>query len=705
MTDSVIGALRVVLGADTAALDRGLKDSQASLADFGSSVGIGMAAVAAAVAAAAFSILGSVKSVINSADQLNSLSQSVGVSVEELSKLGYAASLSGVGIEQLGNTLGKLTKAMSSAASEGAGPAAQAFTALSISVKNQDGTLKSSSDVLGEIADKFATYRDGAAKTALAIALFGEAGTRLIPMLNQGRDGLSDLGKEAEGFGLVLDKRTTMAAAAFHENLKKLDAINQGLYTTIAAKLLPSLEALSSQYLESSKSSDLFARAAGKIADIINTVIREVMIGVIEVNAMVTQFSNLFTSLQQIWSAPKADWAKIWGDYKTANDAVAASAEGAAASIKAATGAIDSAGSTVDWLMQAQAIKSMNREVVAYAESWKASAPTIAAATSSALQNFLDSQQKHIAAQNADADAVGKNVGEQAKLRVQYQANAIALAKNIPITADMQAKITATGDAAAAAALKLQGMTLAQSLMTPWDQRALQLQQYTAALTAAGAGTDAFAAASLKVQFPAFYAAQQAAQDFGAQIDQLATSAVNGLSSALASVIMGTKSAAEAFKAFAVQVITDLVAMIIKAIAFKAIMTAIGFSGGGGIGNLFMGGGSPTGFDSGGAVIGPGTGTSDSIPAMLSNGEFVVNAAATKQFAPLLQAINSGNLPSFKDGGDVSGGSNMPVMAARSAGKTVILQGFAWSRDQMPALFEFINEGLADDHKLNFKFA
>ena len=56
----------------------------------------------------------------------------------------------------------------------------------------------------------------------------------------------------------------------------------------------------------------------------------------------------------------------------------------------------------------------------------------------------------------------------------------------------------------------------------------------------------------------------------------------------------------------------------------------------------------------GGHVWGSGTATSDSIPAMLSNGEFVVNARAAQQVGPgLLHAINSGNFPRFGDGGPV----------------------------------------------------
>ena len=45
-------------------------------------------------------------------------------------------------------------------------------------------------------------------------------------------------------------------------------------------------------------------------------------------------------------------------------------------------------------------------------------------------------------------------------------------------------------------------------------------------------------------------------------------------------------------------------------------------------------------FASGGKVVGAGTGTSDSVPAQLSNGEFVMTAAATRLFEPLLQQMN-----------------------------------------------------------------
>jgi hypothetical protein len=60
------------------------------------------------------------------------------------------------------------------------------------------------------------------------------------------------------------------------------------------------------------------------------------------------------------------------------------------------------------------------------------------------------------------------------------------------------------------------------------------------------------------------------------------------------------------------------------------------------------------GFAAGGLLRGPGTGTSDSMLARVSNGEYVVNAASTRQFLPLLQSINRMRLPRFATGGAVS---------------------------------------------------
>lgn len=66
------------------------------------------------------------------------------------------------------------------------------------------------------------------------------------------------------------------------------------------------------------------------------------------------------------------------------------------------------------------------------------------------------------------------------------------------------------------------------------------------------------------------------------------------------------------------------------------------------------GGAGAQGLAGGGAVRGQGTSTSDSIPAWLSHGEFVINARAVRKYGLALFArLNSGMLPGFADGGPV----------------------------------------------------
>lgn len=71
------------------------------------------------------------------------------------------------------------------------------------------------------------------------------------------------------------------------------------------------------------------------------------------------------------------------------------------------------------------------------------------------------------------------------------------------------------------------------------------------------------------------------------------------------------------------------------------------------------------GFSTGGYVQGSGTGTSDSIPARLSNGESVMTAKATSMFSPILSAFNQlgGGVPIVVNNGSSNIGMDMLAAA------------------------------------------
>ena len=94
------------------------------------------------------------------------------------------------------------------------------------------------------------------------------------------------------------------------------------------------------------------------------------------------------------------------------------------------------------------------------------------------------------------------------------------------------------------------------------------------------------------------------------------------------------------------------------------------------------------GVATGGRVVGPGTGTSDSIPARLSNGEYVMDAETTKRALPLLEAIhrNKGRVLGFASGG--------PVGDSKAKAKAV------WGADTVGGIVSAVKESAKSMHQV-----
>jgi len=193
-----------------------------------------------------------VKASIDSMDKMSKLAQQTGTTTETLSALSYAAKLSGVSTNALGSAIVKLSKNMSDA-TQGVGEAGKGFKALGISVTDSSGALKSSDVIISELAAKFATFKDGAEKTALAINIFGKSGAELIPLLNSGADGIKVMTDEAARMGLVMSTETTKAAELFNDNLTRLSSLSTAAAQALTAELLPSLINIQNEFLTGMK--------------------------------------------------------------------------------------------------------------------------------------------------------------------------------------------------------------------------------------------------------------------------------------------------------------------------------------------------------------------------------------------------------------------------------------------------------------------
>jgi len=243
------------------------KSKLSGLADEARAAAGGVGALGAAfgvlggVAAGAISV-SALKGAVDMLDMLDDLSEKTGIATESLSALRYAGEVVGTPIEALATGVRKLSLNMAAAAGGGKEQAA-AFQAIGVAFKNLDGSLRGSDAVLGDIASKFASFRDGPEKAALAVELFGKAGADMIPLLNKGASGIADLRTEAERLGVVFSGDLAANAAEFNDNLKKISLSGQAFATTMAGEVLPTLNELARVFLESKDGSNSLAQILG----------------------------------------------------------------------------------------------------------------------------------------------------------------------------------------------------------------------------------------------------------------------------------------------------------------------------------------------------------------------------------------------------------------------------------------------------------
>lgn len=146
------------------------------------------------------------------------------------------------------------------------------------------------------------------------------------------------------------------------------------------------------------------------------------------------------------------------------------------------------------------------------------------------------------------------------------------------------------------------------------------------------------------------------------KIQQTSNQLAKDFSGAITDWITGAKSFGDAMKS----VLQQLISQLIQAALYATIVAAC-TGGGGGFAARWKGAFGKA-FASGGSVAGPGTGTSDSIPAMLSNGEYVLNAQAVDRLGvPFLNGLNTGRLRGFASGGLVGSGGVASYKAERGS--------------------------------------
>lgn len=197
----------------------------------------GAAVVAAGVAAGA-ALVKMATDTAATCDEIDKMSQKIGVSREAYQELDYILSQNGMDVNQLQSGMKSLVNTMQSA-QEGGAAASAAFDKLEVSATNADGSLRDQEDVFYDVIDALQSMENETERNALANDLFGKSASELTPLLNSGAGSMEELRQKAHDLGLVLDDEVIDSGVELTDTLDTLKRQFSAVATRLGGQLMP----------------------------------------------------------------------------------------------------------------------------------------------------------------------------------------------------------------------------------------------------------------------------------------------------------------------------------------------------------------------------------------------------------------------------------------------------------------------------------
>lgn len=172
-----------------------------------------------------------------------------GISRERFQELSFAAKLSGSSAETLGGALQKMQINIG-AATAGSKELTQMFKGLGINIKDASGKVKSSDVLFDTFVDRISKIKDPSLQAQAAVKIFGKSATELLPMIRDGSKGLKEMSDEARRLGIVIADSAVREGEDFGDTLDTIHAALSGVGNTIGSALVPQLNMLGKQLIE-----------------------------------------------------------------------------------------------------------------------------------------------------------------------------------------------------------------------------------------------------------------------------------------------------------------------------------------------------------------------------------------------------------------------------------------------------------------------
>lgn len=228
-------------------------------------------------------------------DELGDFAEANGTTASAISQLGYAAQLSGSDVDAVKSSIGGLNAKIGEAGL-GVGRGAKLFQKFGISVKDSNGKIRDTSEVLADIAGKMQGLSN---QEAIAMASKLGIDASLVPLLLKGKEGIEQLTAAAKKNGAVTDEQAA-SAGAYADMMDKAKFRIDGVKNSVATALMPSLSLLGE------KLADVTEKTASWLAE--NDLLVPVLyaLGGVAIMAVV---AGIIALLAPLWGVIAATWA------------------------------------------------------------------------------------------------------------------------------------------------------------------------------------------------------------------------------------------------------------------------------------------------------------------------------------------------------------------------------------------------------------
>ena len=196
--------------------------------------------IAAMVAGAGAALFALATKTARLGDSIAKMADKMGLGIEELQRLRYAAELAGVDQQKFDMALQRFGRRAAEAAA-GTGEASAAFQYLGIQLKDTEGNIRPVDELLKDVAERWQDIENPLLRVRIAQKLFDSEGVDMTRVLDAGRDGLEKMGDEAERLGIMTTEQARRSER-FVDNLTRLKQAFKGVGFAIAEDLMPIFE-------------------------------------------------------------------------------------------------------------------------------------------------------------------------------------------------------------------------------------------------------------------------------------------------------------------------------------------------------------------------------------------------------------------------------------------------------------------------------